>query len=192
MRNRPASALACAIAASVLGAPAQAGSVKKSCNLIVDKQSDDRYDVASHDIVGGDVATGKTKVVATVRVRSLADDPRATVLGTTYRFQFGINGTRYYFELRRSAGQSDNASLVQGFAEIGKPDVKVDVPGNQIVFSATRSMFSGLAKRTGAKLTDLGATTSTGTAVMMSTDTALPEKPGTTYTDRTPSCLPAA
>ncbi len=192
MRNRPAALVAGALLAGLLSAPAaDAAPVKKACQLIVDRSGDSSYDIAAHDIVSGDVATGPRKLVAGLRVRSLADDPKETVRGTVYRFNFDIDKKRYTFELRRTVGRTDEARLIQDGAQVGSPEARLDVPTNTVIFTVDRTVFPGLRKRA-ARVTDLSADSYGGNVVVISSDTGFPAKAGTAYVDRTPSCLAAA
>jgi hypothetical protein len=186
------------LAASVLGlvastaVTAQAVDRRKPvCNLIVDGRGDGANRVTgfpkspSLDIVGGDVATGKSTVVGVLRLDTydVQNDPTA-FLGFEWNLRFTIKGTTYSFTYADGRGTyGKSAGFMMGSANIATPTVKVGK--NTISWSIPRKTVPGL-KKTGQKLLNLAATSGYDKT---SADAASSTK---TYTDLYPSCVKAA
>ncbi|HEU0131584.1 MAG TPA: hypothetical protein VFQ85_11415 [Mycobacteriales bacterium] len=164
---------------------------KPVCNLIVDGRGDGSNritgipDSPSLDIVGGDVATGKSTVVGVLRLDryDVANDPTA-FLGFEWNLRFTIKGTTYAFTYADGRGTyGKSAGFMMDSAKIATPTVKA--VKNTITWSVPRKVVPGL-KKTGQTLVNLAATSGYDRT---SADAASTTKK---YADLYPSCLKAA
>lgn len=184
----------CAIATFAFASPAVAeqpeeatAPPKKVCHLLTDPEGDGRSGVVpllaspALDILSGDVASGDTTVVGVLRLKTtdLTNDP-AALLGMRWVFGFTIDRADYLF----STTYSPNGGHRQDFTGGDGTGLSATVGPNSITWTLPRSAFPNLT--TGSVFTQLRAVTSVFGG---SADVALSSR---TYTDQTPSCVPAA
>jgi hypothetical protein len=182
----------CLVATSVANAAKPPPKPKpKACNLLVDGTDDGSWSVAppvkasTLDVVGGDIATGKTKVVAVLRMAStnVAADPYSN-LGYEWNFAATSLGVSYAFWMRMGIGKTGKPLFG---ATVGTAAVPVEfkVDGNSYVWTMKRSDAPNLARPRNVFTEFRG-----GTKVESSSaDTALTTT--TKYADKDPSCIAA-
>jgi len=186
--------LPCTLALSFAFASAGLAGPKPACNLISDREGDGAHQVAGAvakspalDILSADVATGKTEVVAVIRLKSAntTNDPWVKA-DMSWVLRYKIAGTENNVRLDRK-GLTNSVDTVQaevaGESKTSKLTFKID--GNNLVFSLPRAEFQALKK---AK-----QTLSDFTAVSLlhggNADTAIGG--ANKYADLYPSCVKA-
>lgn len=187
--RRITSVLAAAVAfVTVMTGPAHA----TPCPLVTDPTGDGGWPIAAPlltppalDVVGADVASGATTVVAVVRLASLAADP-ADALGMTWRFGWTIAGTHHMVEARRS---NTTGAYVASFQVAGVPapsTFAADVATATLTWTMPRSSLPALATPGATFQTFSGNSNLFGSTADVFFDGAA------TYVDQDPGCVPAA
>lgn len=155
MRPRTALIAVLALAAAAPG-PASAATKKKaplpppSCNLITDDAGDGKGmsgTVTSDtlDVLSGDLATGKTELVAVLRVKSNAHKDTYHYGGYKWRMGATAAGQRWAFQANNDAFGNIRASMSVG--DVGVPLAGFEVgPNNTFIWRAKRSEIAALAK----------------------------------------------
>ena len=192
MRTVPyALALAAALATT---APAGAA----GCPLVPDVAGDaivatlDMYS-PNLDLVGVDVASGPTTVVAVIRVVSL-DPDLATTTGAQWSVGWRIDGVQHMVHALRDATGTWKYGKIRGGNPVTPYSVTADIPNATITLTIPRTAFPALATP-GKTFTSITGTSNARLATPallwnFSADTAA--APTTTYVDGTTGCVPAA
>lgn len=181
-----------AVPVLVVAAPAaRAG----TCPLLVDAAGDGAVQPAGPvlgtsgqlDIRSADIASGTTKVVAVLRVASLASDT-LTHLGAEWAVSWRIDGGTYFVVLERSALGDYTARLVVDGANAPGVEVSVDFTHAVITWQADRAALPGLATA-GATFDHIVATTAANLGVTYANADAgfTPQ----TYVDQSTGCVSA-
>ncbi len=187
-------ALAVALAATTTATAAvKKPALPKACNLLTDPKNDgtsSNYPVitsAALDIQSGDIATGKSQLVAVLRVGSTntQNDNWATLTGFGWSFGATLNGTDYDFTLYRPI----NHGPERWTAKVGttNPPFTFAVEGNSFVWRIDRKNLPSLNKKPNQAFTQFHGSSD---AFSSSADRA-PGDPKKKYIDKQPSCVGA-
>ncbi|HVF03667.1 MAG TPA: hypothetical protein VNA20_02390 [Frankiaceae bacterium] len=195
MRPRTAliAVLALAVAAPV---PASAATKKKrtpppppACMLVTDAPGDGKSGsgfVSSDalDIISGDIATGKTEIVAVLRLKSNAFKDTWHYGGYTWRLAGTAAGQRWVFRAGNDAWGNVNSAMEVGTT--GIPQAKFELgPNNTLIWRAKRSDVAALAKPN-LVWTDFAANTA-----WLSTPADYTDLSKKVYKDKQSSCVVA-
>ena len=200
MRARTAlvAAVAIALAATTPAVAAARPAPRKLCNLLTDQKDDGEWDAdlgtgvvksGALDIVSADIATGRTEMVAVLRIADMSQANDHWRQALSYEWGLGATGTgtRYSFSLRRGLGPTPSDVWEVRVGDLTLPPAKINgkIEGNTIVWRIQRKDVPALGR---AKLywTDFGAITK---ALSSSADQA----PNSTakYPDKSASCVTA-
>jgi hypothetical protein len=189
MRRVVPSLLAMGLAATASPAiAAKPKPVRAVCNLFADGEGDGKLAAApvvtspALDIVGGDVATGRSTVVALLRLKSTDTSNDTWAKALTYQWQlfFTVATSRVVFTRTVSRGSYDDSFTVRGVTGAAG-DLKVVMDATSIRWTIPRKVLGTLRpKAVFSGIT--GATSGTGSNGDYGGN-------ATTYTDLTPSCL---
>jgi hypothetical protein len=196
---RPVLALA-ALSCLVGGVSAHAAA-KPVCKLVTDASGDATGFVltglplpndANLDILSADIATGKKKVTAVIRLASLGKD--STSVSDTYYFNFQVGDAKYYMDAVYDGSASsfqagDFDSKTGNRNDLGDIDGKIDTKAKTVTMTAPLSTW-GISPT--AKLSDfdvLGQRFIGNNLVGGATPTADEATSAKTYKGGTPSCV---
>ncbi len=189
--------LLCAAAAALL-APALPASGKPVCNLVSDKAGDAVVGAAgqgapapSFDILSYDIATGKSTLVAVLRVKSTdAKADNAAALGIGWTVSFHVGDKSYSFE-HRLAPQARGGTVTDTASVDGKPlaGVKVAVAPGSITWTVPRAAITPL-KAKNAYVTGMFSQATSSLSHDWAPDSGTGS--GVRYPDRAASCVKAS
>ncbi len=176
--------------ALTLAAPTASHAAKKAppkvCNLVTDKTGDGHNDYV--DIVSADIATGKTELVAVLRVKTTTDPTDLLSPLDWYHWSFGatLNGTDYNFE-RDQKWMHGTPTNGVGVGTTSPPFTFVKT-ATTYEWHVKRSDLPSLTKKAGQKFVQIhGVSWYRG-----SSDDKAASTPATkSYTDKAPSCVSA-
>lgn len=167
----------------------------KLCNLVVDDTGDYKGGTYSGqasnavDILSADIATGKTELVAVMRVPTTDTSNDTWRKLGSYEWLVGanLNGVDYKLKYKVNSQFANDTGVAT--AEVGNttPPVTVTVKPTEIIWKIKRTDLPSLTKRPNQIFTAIRATTSVWGG---SADTATAEQ-GTKYPDKAPSCVAA-
>lgn len=183
-----------AVLVALTAATGHAGAVTKSCKLLKDDSGDGRSNNVSAvespalDILSGDVATGKTEMVAVLRLGSTntTSDNYAFLAGMNWALGVKLNGTDYLFKAEMPPlGTTWRKSVTVGDAAVAIKQFTVD--GSSFTWKIDRSALKTLNVKPGQSFNQFHAVSNWNGSTA---DTAL-MPPTVKYKDRSLSCVVA-
>ena len=167
----------------------------KVCNLVIDDTDDYKGGAWSGqasnavDILSADIATGKTELVAVIRVPTTDTASDTWRKLGSYEWLVGANLNGVNYKLKYKVNSTFGSDRGEATAEVGNttPPVKVEVKAQEIIWRIKRTDLPSLTKRPNQVFTAIHATTSVWGG---SADDALAEK-DVKYLDKRPSCVVA-
>lgn len=196
MRSSRVALVAAVLAATVLAVPAVAAPRKApACRLLADARGDghDRAveQIASPalDILSADIATGRSTVVAVLRLASVEiGSDVATVEGARWALGVRSAGIPYAFEYRRSR-LGDTYEVTHNGDPVSGVTAVVDTKAATVTWTVGRTAFRSL--KPGAAFTDFSGVTSTLRGGRKVDADAANAAKQTRYVDRGASCVVA-
>jgi hypothetical protein len=198
MRLRRSLLLTAVVAALATTTPAfaKAKPVITYCNLVQDKTGDGHSSTYSFvtspalDLVSADIATGKTELVAVLRLggTTTTDSNWGTIGSYGWDLKAQAGGTTYEFQMTRRSpinGGGDHWTATVGDAAVAIKSTKITP--NSFEWHISRSLLTVLNKKAGQVFTSFDAHTSWNSSTADTPDKALPK-----YPDKAKSCVKAA